>query len=83
MRAVNSPSVISRGARSLSSTRVSKKKKDSEEASVLPFKTSDLVELCKRRGFVFQSSEIYSPMSGFFDYGPLGVEMRNNIKKLW
>ena len=32
---------------------------------------------------MFQSSEIYSPLAGFFDYGPLGVEMKNNIKKLW
>jgi glycyl-tRNA synthetase len=37
----------------------------------------------KRKGFIFQSSEIYSPMAGFFDYGPLGVEIKNNIKKLW
>ncbi len=58
-------------------------KKKVEEDSVLPFKMTDLVELCKRRGFVFQSSEIYSPMAGFFDYGPLGVELKNNIKKLW
>ena len=42
-----------------------------------------LVNLCKKRGFVFQSSEIYSPMSGFYDYGPLGVELKNNIKKIW
>ena len=54
-----------------------------EETSILPFKMEELINLCKRRGFVFQSSEIYSPMSGFFDYGPLGVELKNNIKKLW
>jgi glycyl-tRNA synthetase len=46
-------------------------------------KLDDIVSLCKRKGFVFQSSEIYSPMAGFYDYGPLGVEMKNNIKKLW
>ena len=46
-------------------------------------KMDDLVNLCKRKGFIFQSSEIYSPMAGFFDYGPLGVELKNNIKKLW
>lgn len=44
---------------------------------------SDIVSLCKRRGFVFPSSEIYSGFAGFFDYGPLGVELRNNIKKAW
>jgi glycyl-tRNA synthetase len=46
-------------------------------------KLDDIVSLCKRKGFVYQSSEIYSPMAGFYDYGPLGVEMKNNIKKLW
>lgn len=42
-----------------------------------------LVSLCKRRGFVFQSSEIYGGINGFWDYGPLGVELRQNIRKLW
>lgn len=46
-------------------------------------KMDEIVSLCKRKGFVFQSSEIYSPMAGFFDYGPLGVELKNNIKKIW
>src|SRR3989442_12711177 len=39
--------------------------------------------LCKRRGFVFQSSEIYGGIGGFWDYGPLGVELKNNIKRDW
>jgi len=42
-----------------------------------------LVSLCKRRGFVFQSSEIYGGIGGFWDYGPLGVELKNNIKQAW
>jgi len=42
-----------------------------------------LVSLCKRRGFIFQSSEIYGGINSCYDYGPLGVEMKNNIKKLW
>ncbi len=42
-----------------------------------------LVTLCKRRGIIFQSSEIYSGINGFYDYGPLGVEMRRNIKDAW
>lgn len=46
-------------------------------------KMEEIVNLCKKKGFVFQSSEIYSPLSGFFDYGPLGVELKANIKKLW
>jgi len=41
------------------------------------------VSLSKRRGFVFQSSEIYGGIGGFWDYGPLGVEMKNNIKRSW
>ena len=42
-----------------------------------------LVSLCKRRGFVFQSSEIYGGTGSCWDYGPLGVELRANIKRLW
>lgn len=42
-----------------------------------------IVALCKRRGFIFQSSEIYGGINGFYDYGPLGVELRNNIKNAW
>ncbi len=42
-----------------------------------------LVSLAKRRGFVFQSSEIYGGINGFWDYGPVGVELRNNIKQYW
>jgi len=41
------------------------------------------VSLCKRRGFIFQSSEIYGGIGGFWDYGPLGVELKNNIKQAW
>jgi len=41
------------------------------------------VSLCKRRGFIFQSSEIYGGIGGFWDYGPLGVEMKNSIKQNW
>lgn len=42
-----------------------------------------IVALCRRRGFIFQSSEIYGGANGFFDYGPLGVELRRNIKEAW
>ncbi|MFN7037985.1 MAG: glycine--tRNA ligase [Alphaproteobacteria bacterium] len=44
---------------------------------------NDLISLCKRRGFIFQSSEIYGGINGFWDFGPLGVELRNNVKKAW
>jgi len=42
-----------------------------------------IVALCKRRGFVFQSSEIYGGIGGFWDYGPLGVELKRNVKEAW
>lgn len=42
-----------------------------------------LVSLCKRRGIVYQSSEIYGGMAGAWDYGPLGVELKNNIRDYW
>jgi glycyl-tRNA synthetase len=42
-----------------------------------------LVALCKRRGFIFGSSEIYGGLSGFWDYGPLGVELKQNVKRVW
>jgi len=50
-------------------------------------KTTELMEkivsLCKRRGFIFQSSEIYGGLNGFWDYGPLGAELKRNIKDCW
>jgi glycyl-tRNA synthetase len=42
-----------------------------------------LASLCKRRGFIFQSSEIYGGINGFWDYGPLGCELKRNIKEAW
>jgi glycyl-tRNA synthetase len=42
-----------------------------------------LASLCKRRGFIFQSSEIYGGINGFWDYGPLGCELKRNIKNAW
>jgi glycyl-tRNA synthetase len=42
-----------------------------------------IVSLCKRRGFIFQSSEIYGGLSGCWDYGPLGVELKRNLKNYW
>ncbi len=46
-------------------------------------KLDDIVSLCKRRGFIFQSSEIYGGLASCYDYGPLGVELKNNVKKAW
>ena len=42
-----------------------------------------IVSLCKRRGFVFQSSEIYGGQNGAWDYGPLGIELKNNVSRAW
>ena len=50
----------------------------------MPAKNIDeLIALCKRRGFIFQSSEVYGGTQGLYDYGPLGVELKNNIKNSW
>ncbi|MCR5760566.1 MAG: glycine--tRNA ligase [Sphaerochaetaceae bacterium] len=42
-----------------------------------------IVSLCKRRGFIFQSSEIYGGLNGAYDYGPMGVQLKNNIRDMW
>src|SRR3989338_4286108 len=42
-----------------------------------------LVSLCKRRGFIYQGSEIYGGLAGTYDYGPLGTTLKNNIKNIW
>ena len=42
-----------------------------------------IVSLCKRRGFVFQSSEIYGGLKSAYDYGPLGIELKRNLMNLW
>jgi glycyl-tRNA synthetase len=55
----------------------------SEPAAPNEVSMETLVALCKRRGFIFQSSEIYGGFNGFFDYGPLGVELKKNIRDCW
>jgi glycyl-tRNA synthetase len=52
-------------------------------ASAHPDVMDKLVSLCKRRGFIFQSSEIYGGTGSVWDYGPLGVELKKNLKELW
>ncbi len=44
---------------------------------------TEMAAFCKRKGFIFQTSEIYGGFAGFYDYGPYGVEIKNNVKKLW
>jgi glycyl-tRNA synthetase len=46
-------------------------------------KMEDIISLCKRRGFIYQGSEIYGGLAGTWDYGPLGLALKNNIKNLW
>src|SRR5688572_14792640 len=48
-----------------------------------PDRMEKIVALCKRRGFIFQSSEIYGGINGFWDYGPLGAELKRNVKDYW
>jgi len=52
-------------------------------AAPVPMTMDTLIALCKRRGFVYPSSEIYGGLNGFFDYGPLGAELRRNIRNAW
>ena len=42
-----------------------------------------IVSLCKRRGFIFPASEIYGGLNGFWDYGPLGTALKNNVRDAW
>src|SRR3989344_4559780 len=49
----------------------------------MSFTLEKVVNLAKRRGFIFPGSEIYGGLANSWDYGPLGVELKNNIKKLW
>ena len=54
-------------------------KKEENNAELM----NKVISLCKRRGFMFPGSEIYGGLANSFDYGPLGVELKNNIKNLW
>ncbi|MFP6701844.1 MAG: hypothetical protein VB861_08870 [Planctomycetaceae bacterium] len=49
----------------------------------MPTSMDTIVSLCKRRGFIFPSSEIYGGSSGFWDYGPLGVQLKRNVREAW
>src|SRR3954467_13276245 len=53
------------------------------DAKTDPQRMEKIVSLCKRRGFIFQSSEIYGGLNGSWDYGPLGVELKRNLKNYW
>ncbi len=55
----------------------------SSEQAPKPVTMDEIVALCLRRGFIFPASEIYGGINGFWDYGPLGVELKNNIRDAW
>lgn len=57
-------------------------KEETEAPADIP-DMEEIVSLCKRRGIIFPSSEIYNGFAGFFDYGPLGAELKKNIKDQW
>lgn len=57
--------------------------KATSQSARQPAAMEKLVSLCAARGFMFPSSEIYGGINGFWDYGPLGVELKNNLKALW
>jgi glycyl-tRNA synthetase len=78
------PTGNSRGCRvACSVATLDAPKNDQGEDFKYKIDLAGIVSLCKQRGFIFQSGEIYGGYSGFFDYGPLGVELKNNLKKCW
>lgn len=70
----------SKGLRPLSSATTAEEKTLVKE---LPVNMEEIVSLCKRRGIIFPSSEIYNGYAGFYDYGPLGCELKKNVKDAW
>ena len=78
----------SRASRVLSSaateeaTASAAEEKEAPTPQALP-DMEEIVSLCKRRGIIFPSSEIYNGYAGFFDYGPLGSELKKNLKDVW
>ena len=88
-RATAAPSVRSLSS-SLKSTAEETETEKPAPPTVVPnpeayskLKMDDVVSLCKRRGIIFPSSEIYNGFAGFFDYGPLGAELKKNVKDAW
>ena len=82
------PVVASRASLALSSAATEEvaasatEEKEAPEPQKLP-DMEEIVSLCKRRGIIFPSSEIYNGYAGFFDYGPLGSELKKNLKDVW
>jgi glycyl-tRNA synthetase len=64
-------------------TKTPEKNEEYSELKTTPISVEELAKFCKEKGFVFKSSEIYGGFAGFWDFGPLGVELFNNIKRNW
>src|SRR5210317_567958 len=62
----------------INSYSINKMSKENKKMNV-----EEMAAFCKRKGFVFQAAEIYGGLAGFFDFGPLGVELKNNVKNLY
>ena len=78
--------LTSRATRFLSSAATEEVAASAAEEKEAPQNIPDMeeiVSLCKRRGIIFPSSEIYNGYAGFFDYGPLGSELKKNLKDVW
>ena len=74
-------------SRLLATAEAEPKTTSQEEPKVKPlavkYSMDEIVSLCKRRGIIFPSSEIYNGYAGFYDYGPLGSELKKNVKDAW
>jgi glycyl-tRNA synthetase len=82
------PSVVRQATRLASAAADTKEEKSANapvpvEDAYEKASMDDIVSLCKRRGIIFPSSEIYNGMAGFYDYGPLGSELKKNVKDAW
>ena len=75
----------SSNARLFATTEADAKTAEPPKVKELPVKygMDEIVSLCKRRGIIFPSSEIYNGYAGFYDYGPLGSELKKNVKDAW
>src|SRR5581483_4998847 len=77
----NAWGIFLQGRKVQSMTQIEEKEVAVQDIPPVPIEK--IVSLCKRRGFVYPNSEIYGGVSGIYDFGPLGVELRNNIRRYW
>lgn len=82
---------VARGTKGFSWRPLTSVTTDAAEGTAMPlvkelpvkYNMEEIVSLCKRRGIIFPSSEIYNGYAGFYDYGPLGCELKKNVKDAW